>query len=164
MSLSKFARFEATGEIRSTFDNKPWILVTSIREIPNSLTGKTIRHLARGYRYLKAEDHLNAVLEFNRAFSETLPEKVKALIHKEEGASLFALELYSDACCALEKAADLQGDAKNPEIDSLMKKAKALSEQHVSEEEYDIEKGTSSIVKPIDWAREENTEPNEEGI
>jgi tetratricopeptide (TPR) repeat protein len=147
LELEPYTRFEATGLIRSTFNNTPWIQVTSIKTIPRYMTKNAIQHMAKGYARKKKGDHINAVLEFSQAYSEELPREVQVLIRKEEGKSLFILGKYPEAVVAFEQAQRLLRGKKDSEVELLLKEAMAMTEYEEEgyyEEAYEEEEVTES--------------------
>ena len=159
MQLSGYSRFEATGEVRSTFNNIPWIQVTGIKEIPRALSKKTIGNMARGFAYKKRGDHLKATLEFAKAYSDKLPVDVQYLIRKEEGRCLFVIGSYSESVDALEDALDILESTdgkKDEETEFLLKEAYAMLDY----EELMAEQ--SEELEDIEWREDESTEEWEE--
>lgn len=145
MKLKQYSRVEFTGEIRSTFNNIPWIQVKSIRELPRALNRSTIAHMARGFSYKKKGDNVNASLEFGKAWSNTAPFEAQYILRKEEGRALFIIGSYAESVKALEHAMDILEDdleGKDEETKFLLKEAYAmvdyeerLTEQRLEEEE-----------------------------
>lgn len=127
LSLKKYDRFEATGEIRSTFDGMPWIQVTSLKKLDGRHSRKSIRHLSEGYAYKKKGDYVNAMIEFTAAHADTLPDSVKALLHKEEGVFYFLEGQYRKASRSFWKAAWLM-EKPDEETEYYAKKATLLWE------------------------------------
>lgn len=127
--LPPYTRFEAKGRIQSTFDNIPWIQVTSFRVLPDRLNKNTIRYMAKGYALRDKNKYLDAAVAFSRAWKETLPLEVKALIRKEEGKCLYAGGSYEEASEVLDEALDLvTSPEEKKEVAFVLKEAEAMIE------------------------------------
>lgn len=164
MNYKTYMRFEATATIRSTFNNIPWIQVTSIKEMPRQLSRSTLSHMARGYHYLGKEKHLSAVLEFSQAYGDNVPTSVQALIRKEEGKALFKIGSYEEATEVLEQATQLLEDMKSEdaEVEFLLKESIAMTayEERLAEEAEEWEDNRPEPA-PV-WEDEEDAEEAEE--
>jgi tetratricopeptide (TPR) repeat protein len=130
MKIKTYTRIQLTGEIRSTFNDIPWIQVEDVKVIPDQLSLESIKHMARGFHLRNKGDELNASLEFTQAWADTLPLWVKQVVKKEEGKSLFAVGKYEDAIDALEAAIDYADDGltKDEEAEYLLKESEAMLE------------------------------------
>lgn len=127
LSLKKYDRFEATGEIRSTFDGMPWIQILSIKKLDGRHSKKSIHHLGNGFDYKRKGDYVNAMIEFTAAHDDSLPDSVKALLHKEEGIFYFLEADYRKASRSFWKAVWLM-DEPDEETEYYAKKATLLWE------------------------------------
>ena len=125
-NMKAFTRFEATGVVESTFNDIPWIRVHEVKELPRGLTKETIRHMAKGYAFKLKDNHLNAAIEFSKAYHKNLPEDVRTLIRKEEGKSLYVVGSYPEAVDAFEDVIDWLDDEKDTEVEFLLKEALAM--------------------------------------
>jgi len=163
LKYKTYMRFEASGTIRSTFNNIPWIQITSIKKRPKALNRTTLAHMARGYHYLSKEKYLSGVLEFSQAYSKDLPVPVQGLIRKEEGKALFKIGSYAEAVDVLEKAIRLFGKkTEDLELEFLLKEAIAMTayEERLAEEAEEWEENRPQPT-PI-WDDEEESEEEAE--
>lgn len=171
MQLKQYTRFELVGEIRSTFNNIPWIQVQSIRNLPRALNRNTIAHLARGFSYKKKGDNVNASLEFGKAWSNNAPYETQYIVRKEEGRALFVIGSYAESVKALEHAMEVLEDdlnGKDEETKFLLKEAYAmldyeerLTEQRLEEEEEWEEDAEEEWVEEPEPEEEEVVEEEE---
>jgi hypothetical protein len=138
-NMKPFVRFEAIGVVESTFNDIPWIQVKVMKELPLGLNKGTIRHMAKGYAFKAKDNHLNAAIEFSKAYAKDLPEHVRILIRKEEGKSLYVVGSYPEAVDAFEDVIDWMGREKDTEVEFLLKEAVAMIDFQDDHEEMDPE-------------------------
>jgi len=84
-STSIYQRLEVSGVVRNTFQNIPWIEVTSFRTIDGSVDTATLAHLYRGEQHMQNRRWQRAVSEFSLANTENAPTSVLFAVQKNLG-------------------------------------------------------------------------------
>jgi len=125
LKLQQFDRFEAVGEIRCSFEGRPWVNITSLKLLDGRNLKNSLQHVYLGFKAKEKGDLLNTAIEFSKAWKKSLPRYTKARIRKEEGTALYKLEDYKGANTSLREAYNFYGKA-DAEVTKMLAETHAI--------------------------------------
>lgn len=110
LECSAYQRLHVKAVVRDIFRGIPYIEVTSIEMIDDSVTEATISHAAKAKKAADAGDTATALAEYERAMRGKLPKILKAEMHCDLADVYLARGDRDNAVAQLEQATKLQPD------------------------------------------------------
>ena len=76
-------RFEATGQVRAIFLDRPWIEITSVAPLAEHVPEGTILHVGRARDFMRKRQWDLALQQFERAKAAPLPAHARAELERQ---------------------------------------------------------------------------------
>lgn len=105
-----YDRMIVTGVVRNTFQDEPWIEVTSFAPAPAQVNTATLSHMFRGESYMGKRQWSKAISELSLAPGDNLPTHVLGHIHKHLATCYLRLGESSTAIEHINNAVSMLGE------------------------------------------------------
>lgn len=143
--LRTYDRVRVTGVVRNVFQDSPWIEVTAIEQLPNSVDTPTLAHLYRAESHMERREWSRAIAELSMAPAGSKPEFVIAAVNQNLGLCYLRVGEAQKASGYLAEAARLNGDDRRTQ-----QLARAARENPASELDTSVDQsGVGEADRPM---------------
>jgi hypothetical protein len=122
-ATTTFQRMRVTGLVRNTFQNQPWIEVTTFERLPDQVEWATLGHLYRADQWMAQRQWQQALSELSLASQAKNPGDVDAHVYQSMGVCYLRMGEANRALAQLEQAKKLR-PGSSVELENLIVTAK----------------------------------------
>lgn len=105
-----YDRMQLVGVVRDLFQGEPWIEVQSFELLTGKVDTPTLAHLYRGEQHMSEHHWTRAISELSLAPVDTVPDHVRAVVHRDIGLCYLRQGEAGQAVTHLEIAMELAGE------------------------------------------------------